>query len=359
LTLSDSKRGGWLRKEAGAITSGLTQNGTLTALCVDFLQRHEIEAMVTSGHASPFNVELSFTQGALVCGGNRIYLVEPEPFRQWVRTVGAGRAETQPWFEAPQCEIQRLRWAAANEACALKLSDHPKVFVAAGNCLLGNPLRQADSMVVTLLSAGGFDQFVGYTLSANEGAGGWGTLRLWAGPAGCNTLAEACFLSTQNVIYELLQACPALQEELMRNREATPAETKERMRRLAQVPASRRQWALNALHDLDGLVLFGDPQWSARLSGAGAELRARWASDGDGWRLVVEPLKAIPATERYLFRLPLRVTQPRVTDAAGLSVAVTDEFVVLGPHAYRAGQKHEVRIGWATAEARLETASKR
>jgi hypothetical protein len=188
---------------------------------------------------------------------------------------------------------------------------------------------------------------VGYTLVPKTGAGGWGTLRLWEALAGSLTLAEAAYLANQELISDLLRECPPAAEWLLDTAAGTtrPKEAAAlRARLLSAVAEPRRAWLLNTLDDLDGLAFYGDPRWGARLCGAGAEASARWETVAGGWRLKLMAKRTAPSTGRYLFLLPERGASPQVSDAGGLSVGITDEFVVIEPAKLEAGQDWSIHL---------------
>lgn len=355
LVLSDQQAGGWQLKEGNLLTNGV--GGTTSVLrFLDFLTRHELDAVVASGHASPFNVELSYRQGAVIAAANRLYLLDAHDFQAWVALVGAGAKPGEKWYQSVAGPAARAQWATLHPQWELPLSSRPKVFLAAGTCLVGNPLRSADSLVVTLLSAGGFNQCVGYTLEPKTGAGGWGTLRLWEALAGSLTLTEAAYLANQELISDLLRECPPAAEWLLDTAAGIPNPKEAaamRARLLAGVAEPRRAWLLNTLYDLDGLAVYGDPRWGARLCGAGAEASARWETVAGGWCLRLLANRTAPSTGRYLFLLPERAASPQVSDAGGLSVGITDEFVVIEPAKLETGQERIIRL---TSGTRKEAA---
>lgn len=173
LVLSDQLAAGWQLKEGNRLTNGV--GGTTSVLrFLDFLTRHELDAFVASGHASPFNVELSYRQGAVVSAANRLYLLDAHDFQSWVALVGAGSKSGDKWYQSAAGPTARAQWATLHSHWELPLSSRPKVFLAAGTCLVGNPLRSADSLMVTLLGSRGFAQCAGYTLVPEAGAGGLG-----------------------------------------------------------------------------------------------------------------------------------------------------------------------------------------
>lgn len=357
LVLSDQLAGGWQLKEGNLLTNGV--GGTTSVLrLLDFLTRHEIEAVVASGHASPFNVELSYRQGAVVSAANRLYLLDSHDFQAWLALVGADAKFGEKWYQAAGGQAARAQWATLHPQWELPFSTNPKIFLAAGTCLVGNPLRSADSLVVTLLSAGGFNQCVGYTLEPKNGAAGWGTLRLWEALAGSVTLAEASYLASQELIDDLVRECPLATERLRENvsENANPREAAAlRARMMAGVAEPRRAWLLNTLHDLDGLAFYGDPLWAVRLCGTGAEANARWETTASGWQLRLTANRTAPSTGRYLFFLPARATPPlHVADAGGLSVRLTDEFVVIEPTKLDAAMERVIHLTIGTVGKTLE-----
>lgn len=81
-------------------------------------------------------------------------------------------------------------------------SDNPKIYLAAGNCLIGN-INQQNCMLTAWLHSGGVYQFVGYTNATWFGYIGWGVGKYFFEMSGDITFAEAFYSSNIALIYEL------------------------------------------------------------------------------------------------------------------------------------------------------------
>lgn len=117
-------------------------------------------------------------------------------------------------------------------------SNHPKVYLGIGNCLIANVPGKAECMATAWLAHGGVRQFFGYTVPTWYGYGGWGVLDYWLEQPGRFTLSEAIFANLHALDARLAGAFGALD------------------------PMDRRGLA----HDRDTVVLLGDPAWDARLA---------------------------------------------------------------------------------------------
>ena len=311
------------------VTNGLCADTTAASLFGNYYNEQEVDFLVLGGHGSPFNQELPFNSGSLVCSDNRMFVLEPLPFRQWLKAAGAGTPAGDRWFHAPAGMAARRTWVAENPATMLKPSPHPKVVLAPGNCYVGTPERTQDALAVTWLSGGGANQFVGYTIDPQEGAVGWGTLQLWGGGR-FNTLSEAFYLSNQRVIHELRGWNPELQALVT----ATGLTEGERNARLAaaigKVRKARRKEAAAAFHDLDTAVLYGDPKWEARLGGDAQTVSVDWTAVPEGgWKLTIHAGDDINFGAGWMFLLPQRVVEPKLTVSGGVRGKATDEFVMI------------------------------
>ena len=113
-------------------------------------------------------------------------------------------------------------------------SDNPKIYLAAGNCLIGN-INKQNCMLTAWLHSGGVDQFVGYTNATWFGYIGWGVGKYFFEMPDNITFAEAFYMSNQALIYELNS------NKMMDNR------------------------TLQGLtYDKNAVAFYGDPAWEVR-----------------------------------------------------------------------------------------------
>lgn len=117
-------------------------------------------------------------------------------------------------------------------------SDHAKVYLGIGNCLIANVPGQPECMATAWMASGGVKQFFGYTVPTWFGYGGWGVLDYWLEQPGRFTLTEAVFANLHALDARLAGKFGELN------------------------PMDKRGLA----HDRDTIVLLGDPAWEARLA---------------------------------------------------------------------------------------------
>lgn len=141
----------------------------------------------------------------------------------------------------------------------------PRVYFAAGNCLIGNMNRTNQSMASAWLSGGGATSMIGYTVTTWYGRAGWGALKYWISNPGNLTLAQANYLNQQEMLYILGQWDPRFHTL---NYEFTADPSKTEMEAIAEkalgFKISKDQ--LGFWHDRDVLCFYGDPAWDVRVA---------------------------------------------------------------------------------------------
>ena len=233
-TISDGKKGDWLWKHGGKTETG--NAGADTDRVREFVGKFKAiqpEAIVGSGHATERNLEMCFSKGNTEGGGGKWY-----GLAEW-RTARETRVPIEPDGKA-------------------------RVFVGAGNCLIGNFQKRADSMAPTLISGYGVTQFVGYTVPTWYGKGGWGTLGLWQSLPGSCSLAEAWFFNNQLITNELLMRFPQSAARTL------PISERGHGLDERQVFSSgvKNQDEAGMLWDRDVVAFYGDPALRVLLDGA-------------------------------------------------------------------------------------------
>ena len=341
LTLSDGREGDWLIKTNGQVYHGNKTNtpASPSEILTDFYHANPVDLFVTSGHATEVNLETPFSSGALVAGGERLYSVNRQGLRSYVREVSGGQATGGLWFQGPESSKRRLAWSLKTTETALKPTANPKIFIAAGNCLIGDAMKTTDSLVVLFLSHYGVNQFVGYTTATWFGKGGWGTLGLWQGSEGQRTLSEAFYLNNQRIVKELLDLCPDLMQisldseslALMTGeKKGPPTPALLRMSKAVEAlePAKRKE-AVGLLYDRDTVAFYGDPKWEARADITKRKPRVEWSwsNEADRQVLTLKSDKGLKADDALVFLLPKR--SPGAKVEGGEPAVVNDEFLWL------------------------------
>ena len=225
--ISDGKVGDWVwRRPDGTVTNGADGNADRTALFLGHFVAMQPDLLVGSGHATEGNLEMCFSKGNSIAQDGLWHLVSCTGVRTTIPT-----------------------------------NAHPRVFLGAGNCLIGNFQMRPTSMAPTMLDAYGFNQFVGYTVPTWYGKGGWGTLGLWQHMPGRYSLAEAWFFNNQVIVHELLAQHPGAAGTSLPVSESGEG---------ISVPSvlNLDKDALGLLWDRDVVAFYGDPALRVCLDGA-------------------------------------------------------------------------------------------
>jgi len=117
-------------------------------------------------------------------------------------------------------------------------SPNPKVYLAVGNCLIGNVPRKEDCMALAWLNTGGALQMLGYVEPTWFGYAGWGVLDYFLEQPGRFNVSEARLANHHALLWTLGEA-----------------------------KAGRLKANVRGLEfDQNVTVLYGDPKWSAKLA---------------------------------------------------------------------------------------------
>ena len=348
LIISDGKKGTWSGRFNGVSTNGTCDGLTSAKLFGDYWNENDVDLLVTSSHATQVNLEMPFSLGAVVCASNRLYTLDQTNFMRWVGRVSRGSARGgEYWFAHPSCEKYRQEWAEATKAPMLRTSTKPKVYLAAGNCLIADTMTTRDSMVVAWLSAGGVSQFVGYTVGTWYGKGGWGTLDMWTTPAGHVTLSEAVFLNNQRILWRLKEENPRLLEVSFQSEDMRSSKNREVFEEVSKAPEKKQRDQLGMVYDRDVLVLYGDPKWSATFDSAKQQDRVNWTwkTDKDGSATLTLRARKEFSSDAFPVLLPHRMTNPQVLSAGALAPVLNDEFILFPGLKLEPDRDYLVKIG--------------
>ena len=236
------------------------------------LAAHKPQLIITSSHATQFNLEMPFGKGLIFSAQNRFYLMRS-------KQMSAFASALQPAMNGKPGALLSL--AEAMQFTPIAPESTPKVWIAAGNCLIGDAQQTNQSMVVTALSAYGCRQFVGYTVPSWYGEAGWGTLSLFMGNSDNTTLAEAFFLNNQFIIARTIKIDPKLLNIRFDEDRMGPALQRSVLDSGVSIPGSLAKTAIGLVHDRDTLAFYGDPGWPALVdhSHAHAPLAIHWEND--------------------------------------------------------------------------------
>lgn len=266
------------------------------------------DLLITSSHATEKNLEMPFSVGNLKAKDGKLYadFMTPE-------FLGGTR--------------------------------HPRVYFAAGNCLIGNIDNDPQSMAVGWLSGMDATAMVGYVVTTWYGRNGWGGLKYWVANAGRLTLAQAVYLNQQDMLRTEYEWNPAMlkigypfsnfefgeREQLEKDFEAVTG-----------VKPTTDQ--VGFIHDRDVLAFYGDPAWEVRLQQAephGYDVGFRRKGkkcvvtitthenfdEGlmRGGKLKQEHVSDIP----FAYYFPEKIDNPRLAPGQNWEVAVAEDFLLV------------------------------
>lgn len=218
---SEIKKGLNYKKNGSKIEEFLDGPDDPVPVFVDHLNSNEIDLMITSGHASEHDWNPGFSYPA----GRFIH----------------------------EKDTNNLIGVSLQKETIKICSDNPKVYIGAGNCLIGN-MKHPNCMALSWMNSAFCGQFIGYTVPSWFGFAGWGILKYFIEMPGLFTLAEAYFANLQILNYY---------KKLHENNE---------------------KFYKGLSFDQDVLIFYGDPKWSAKI--AGEDIEQHWP-----YKMTLESIK--------------------------------------------------------------------
>ena len=312
LTIGDATMGNWsLKKSDGEEVSGKDGAADRTKMFVETFNTMKPDLIVGSGHATERNLEMSFSRGNTEIRGGKWY----------------GIINWRSFVETP---------------VLIETNSQPRVFLGAGNCLIGNFKKSTNSMAAVLINDYGFNQFVGYTVPTWYGKGGWGTLNLWCNLPGTYSLAEAWFFNNQMITEEILRRFPASAD---RNLPVTERGEGLDFGLIAQAGIQDKDES-GMLWDRDVVAFYGDPTLRVLLDGkkqpTGVTLDLNSDKDTHTLNVAIAPECKVKGGIIALY-FPKRIPgQIQVTQGAEYEPLITENFIILRKADYTPGKKYSV-----------------
>ncbi len=222
----------------------------------------------------------------------------------------------------------------------------PRVYFAAGNCLIGNVDNTKNSMAIGWMKGGGATTMIGYVVTTWYGRNGWGGLKYWLANPGALTLAQAVYLNQQDMLSimngwdpKILKVEYPFEAGVFMDRDACKANFKKVMGR------NPSKDEMGFIHDRDVLAFYGDPKWDVRLQEIPAEkgyttslkikgkkciITIKTNSKFDpkslnGGKLKQNHVGDIPFN--YFF--PKRLDSPRLHAGQKWKVALAEDFIIV------------------------------
>lgn len=224
-------------------------------------------------------------------------------------------------------------------------SPNPKVYLPAGNCLMGL-IRDRQSMALAWMGSGGVDQMIGYVVSTWFGRGGWGTRDYFFGEPGRYTLSEAFFFNNQTIVNELETRFP---KTARREFDQWNIETDPRLlgRLAASLGYTRPDEGLKdnlgLLWDRDTVAFYGDPAWEARLAPRELPFTQQLTVNGDVYTFELRAAKDCKPARPPAMLLPQRLKDVVLVEGKELGPLLTDNFIIVTkPGSLAAGKTYRV-----------------
>ena len=245
---------GYTEPETVLYPEGGTEDKLLSIFSTE-LSTQKPQLIVSSSHATPFNLEMPFGRGLIFSHQNRFHQLPAEDFPRFLKPVNEARA-------GDTANLALL----AKEYSTVEPESTPRVWLAAGNCLFGDAHNSPHSMCVTALSAYACNQVVGYTVPSWFGTGGWGTLGSFMGNTAGTSLAEAWFLNNQFMLHQTMEITPDLLQVRFNDATFSPGSIiSQLIRNKIRIPKAHVNDAFGLVHDRDVVAFYGDPAWRAML----------------------------------------------------------------------------------------------
>ncbi len=218
------------------------------------------QLIVTSAHATEYNLEMPFGKGLIFSYANNFYQLRPDQMNYFAGVVLP---------QALKGKLGALKQLSEKYAdTRIKGDDTRRVWFAVGNCLYAHVRESRDSMAVTSLSKYTCNQVLGYTVPSWYGDGGWGTLSLFFSNAKDTSLAEAWYLNNQYLLEKTMSLDPRLMTAEFNAESISKGGQKQLVESLLRtgIPQDKiNRHHVGVVHDRDVVALLGDPRWKAVL----------------------------------------------------------------------------------------------
>lgn len=201
---------------------------------------------------------MPFSKGIIVSGNNQFHVLDKKQFKEFTTFLRG------VLFNGKEDDL--MAFIKRSNAPVIKAGQGPAVWLAAGNCLVGDVMKTKNSMAVTALSRYGFNQLVGYTVPSWYGKGGWGTLGMLFSNHDNSSLAEAWYLNNQFILDETMTRFPKLMDVHFNSPDISGIkDDPEFSKGMAAAGYGMGKDQMGLIHDRDTVAFYGDPAWVARL----------------------------------------------------------------------------------------------
>lgn len=335
LTLSDGAKGDYTLKARGGKAEQAKWDGEklpagTISLFADYWNRNDPQLIVSSSHATQFNLEMPWGLGLIASHGGKFHVLTQQQRNEFARFLGGAMFTGDP--------KQLGEWIDTTKAPTLEAGKSPRVWHAAGNCLIGDAMGTGESMAITALSSG-FRQMVGYVVPTWYGNNGWGSLKLWQQSRGGLNLSESFYLNLQSLMDETMTRFPGAMEVNFDSDDIEAGLKSDRqfigglnaLIPKLKVQEKDQKDLLGLIHDRDVVAFWGDPLWDARFDPKVLPhplIRVWRKKEG----VLTLHLKANADFEgAYALWLPARIRDPKlgIPENAKVDALAADDFLLI------------------------------
>ncbi|MBR5894154.1 MAG: insulinase family protein [Akkermansia sp.] len=304
----------------------------LQGLFAERLSNAGAQMVVSSSHATQFNLEMPFSRGLIFPANNRFYQLSGPYMSHFF----------SPLSDALRGRADGLAAMAEKLKCPVIEPDgKTRVWIAAGNCLFGDAHNSNQSMAITALSGYTCNQVVGYTVPSWYGAGGWGTFGSFVDMADNTTLAEAWYLNNQFILNNTKKIDPRLLKIQFNSEQIDYAFHSAIINSGVNLSQNNAKDAVGLVHDRDVVAFYGDPAWSATVdtSLSPRPLATNWVN---------EKTVTISANRDYKGRLgiwfPTPATGKGATGCDAPDAIFTNDFILFPEIEMKKGETRTITI---------------
>lgn len=221
----------------------LENDREMAVLFAEKFEAIQPQYLVSASHATEFNLEMPFSRGLIAPSGGKFYCFGRGDMPDFVKLLG------KPEAVGELAKRRKLRSIAP--------SPNPKIWIAAGNCLFGDVLRNKDSMVPTLISEYGLRQIVGYTIPTWYGVG-WGAHGNFFNGHQDVSVGQAWFFANQAALEKLPEPLRTIDYRLnAEGMTGTSINGVSVVIHECRIPYTKDD--LGRLYDRDVIAFYGDP----------------------------------------------------------------------------------------------------
>ncbi|MCP5536999.1 MAG: hypothetical protein H7A51_12305 [Akkermansiaceae bacterium] len=220
-------------------------------------------------------------------------------------------------------------------------SDHPRVYLPIGNCLIGC-VEDKHAFAIAMMKSAGVKGMIGYTVPTWYGYAGWGCLDYFVEQPGRYTLNEAFLANQHALVHRLETSFPGGMKH-----NPAPGKTARTAPKIATAGPGRctdKRDFSGLLHDRDVLAYYGDPALEAKMDQRPCAYDQTLVQEGDVYTLTVagrrwkDTFKPVNTNgsqrggRPVIQFLPERIKglkKVEVISGAEFSPVITDDFILV------------------------------